>query len=104
MAMEQAHETVTHAEQELHSATERLAHAAHRAVDSLSEYGRPTEERLRESSRMARERSHELVDQVSHYVEEHPVVAIGMAVAVGFAVGMMISGREAHDRGEHEAV
>jgi ElaB/YqjD/DUF883 family membrane-anchored ribosome-binding protein len=101
MALEQAHETVARAEHELHSATDWLARAAHQAVDSLSDYGRPAEERLRETGRVARERSRELAEQVTHYVEEHPLVAVGMAVAVGFAVGMMIGASgEREDAGQ----
>jgi ElaB/YqjD/DUF883 family membrane-anchored ribosome-binding protein len=96
--MEQAHATVSSAERELHSATERLAQAAHHAVDTLSEYGGRAEERLRSSGSAASERSRELVDQVTQYVEDHPLAAVGIAVAVGFAVGMMIRGGETSER------
>jgi len=98
MATEQAHATVDEAQHAVHLATARLAEAAHRAVDTLSEYGSRTEQRLRESgaaagerSRELAERSRELMDQVQRYVEDHPMVAIGIAAAVGFAIGMMLS-------------
>src|SRR5690606_33403377 len=111
MAMEQAHVTVEEAEHAVHSATARLAQAAHRAVDALSEYGARAEQRLRESgaaagerSRELAERSRELIDQVQRYVEEHPMAAIGIAAAVGFAIGMMLgsSGRTGEPTGETE--
>lgn len=94
MAMEQAHATVVSAERELHSATERLAQAAHRAVDTLSAYGGRAEERLRDTTTVATERSRAFMDQVQHYVEDHPLAAVGMAAAVGFAIGMMIRGSD----------
>lgn len=92
MALEEAHATVASAERELRSATERLAQAAHRAVDTLSSYGGRAEERLRDTTTLATERSREFMDQVQRYVEDHPLAAVGMAAAVGFAIGMMIRG------------
>ncbi|HEX7045656.1 MAG TPA: hypothetical protein VF203_13700 [Burkholderiales bacterium] len=96
--MEQTHATVDEAEHAVHSATARLAQAAHRAVDTLAEYGARAEQRLRDSgtaagerSRELTERSRELLDQVQRYIEDHPMAAIGIAAAVGFAIGMMLS-------------
>ena len=94
MAMEQAHTTVTEAEHQLHRATERLARAAHQAVDTFSQYSGRAEERLRESGQVASERSREVIDQVKQYVEDHPLAAIGIAAAVGFTVGMMMRDSE----------
>lgn len=103
--MEEAHTAVTEAERALQSATERLARAAHQAVDTLSGYGGRAEERLRDTTQIATERSREMMDQVRFYVEEHPLAAIGIAAAVGFTLGMLIragdsdrsSGRRASD-------
>lgn len=98
MAMEQAHTAVSEAERALQSATERLARAAHQAVDTLTEYSGKAEERLRDTTQAASERSQEVVGQVRQYVEDHPMAAIGIAAAVGFALGMMLrpSGAEKH--------
>lgn len=94
MEMEQAHTAVDNAERALQSATERLARAAHQAVDTLSAYGGRAEERLRASSQTAGERSREVMDQVRQYVLDHPLAAIGIAAGVGFVFGaMMRSGR-----------
>lgn len=90
MQMEQAHTAVDNAEQALQSATERLARAAHQAVDSLSEYSGRAEERLRTTTQVAGERSREIVDQVRQYVLDHPVAAIGIAAGVGFVLGMLM--------------
>lgn len=90
MQMEQAHTAVDNAEQALQSATERLARAAHQAVDTLSEYGGRAEDRLRSTTQVAGDRSREIMDQVREYVLEHPVAAIGIAAGVGFVLGMLV--------------
>lgn len=90
MAMEQAHTAVSDAERALQSATERLAQAAHRAVDTLSEYSGKAEERIRDTTQVASERSQEIAQQVRQYVEDHPMAAIGIAAAVGFALGVLL--------------
>lgn len=98
MAMEQAHTAVSDAERALQSATERLARAAHQAVDSLSDYGGKAEERIRNTAQTATDRSREYVNQLQRYVEDHPMMAIGIAAAAGFVVGMLMRSGDAGDR------
>jgi ElaB/YqjD/DUF883 family membrane-anchored ribosome-binding protein len=93
MTTEQVHDAVNDAERALQSATERLASAAHRAVDTLSDYTGRAEDRVRDTTRIASERSLEYVNEVRNYVEAHPVAAIGIAVAVGFAFGVLMRPR-----------
>ena len=90
MNTEQVHDAVSDAERALQSATERLASAAHRAVDTFSDYSGRAEDRVRDTTRIASERSLEYLDQIRDYVEAHPVAAVGIAVAVGFAFGVLI--------------
>lgn len=92
-----AHTAVDRAQDAAQTSTERAARAAHEAAESLGEYGtrareqlRETGENLRQTTRAASERSRELMDQVSNYISEHPMTAIGIAVAVGFALGAMV--------------
>jgi ElaB/YqjD/DUF883 family membrane-anchored ribosome-binding protein len=102
MTMQEAHTTVNEAERALHSATDRLARAAHQAVDTLSEYGARAEDRLRTGGAAAAERSREVTGQVMHYVEEHPLVALGIAAAVGFTIGALLRGGDAAEAQPHE--
>jgi len=95
-AIERAHEAAQ-------AATERTARATHEAAESIGEYGarareqlRETGESLRQTTRAAGERSRELLDQASNYIAEHPMTAIGIAVAVGFAFGALV-GRSSSD-------
>lgn len=79
------------------SSAERATRAAQEAAETIGEYGtrakeqlRETSESLRQTTRAASERSRELMDQVSAYISEHPLTAIGIAVAAGFALGAMV--------------
>jgi ElaB/YqjD/DUF883 family membrane-anchored ribosome-binding protein len=101
--MEQAHDAVSDAEQALQSATERLARAAHRAVDTLSEYGGQAEERLRDTTQVATERSREMIEQVRRYVEDHPVAAIAIAAGVGLMLGLLMRPSGSAPRSPDEA-
>jgi len=97
MATEQkSHAAVSRAEEAIHASAERAARAAHDAVETLGEYGERAKEqlqetgtRVRETGRVATERSRELMDQLTGYVSEHPMTAIGIAVAVGFVLGAL---------------
>lgn len=97
MATEQkSHAAVSRAEEAIHASAERAARAAHETVETLGDYSerakeqlRDTGERLRETGRAATDRSRELIDEVTNYVTEHPMTAIGIAVAVGFVLGAL---------------
>lgn len=97
------HGAIDRAQETTQASTERAARAAHEAAETIGEYGarareqlRETGENLRQTTRAASERSRELMDQVSGYIVEHPMTAIGIAVAVGFALGAMV-GRSSND-------
>ena len=103
MEQQQAHAVVTDAERAVQSATERLARAAHQAVDTLSTYGGQAEERIRDTTEVATERSREIIEQVRDYVEQNPVAAIGIAVAVGFTVGLLMRAGDSQKRAPSHA-
>lgn len=94
MATEKPHEAVTSAEQAMRSTTERIARAAHEAIDKLSGYSSRTEERLREGSRRAGETTREYADQVSGYVSSRPLAALAIALGVGFLLGVLARRRD----------
>jgi ElaB/YqjD/DUF883 family membrane-anchored ribosome-binding protein len=83
--MEQAHRAVENAEQTFRTATEKVARVAHDAVDSLRDYSDRAEDQLRDVS----ERSRQAIDKVTDYIEAHPWAALGIAAAVGFALGAL---------------
>ena len=66
MANEQKmHQAVSSAEKTAQSTTDRMARAAHDAIDSLTTYSSRTEQRLRDTGKVASERTREYADQVS---------------------------------------
>ncbi|MBI3897090.1 MAG: hypothetical protein HY308_02205 [Gammaproteobacteria bacterium] len=87
MAIEQAHKAVSSAESALQSTTERVAEAAHDAVEALRGYGESAEEYLR----IAGENSRAYIDKASAYIEAHPMAAISIAAAIGFTLGALTS-------------
>lgn len=91
MAVERkTHSAVDRASDTVQASTERAARAAHEAAESLGEYGTRAKEQLRETGRAAGERSREIVDQLTDYISEHPMTALGIAVAVGFVLGTVV--------------
>lgn len=74
------------------SITDRATKAAHEAVDQIGARGKRAEEALRERGFDASARSHELTDQLTDYIHEHPLTSIGIAVAAGFVLGSILRG------------
>lgn len=87
------HQAVSAAEKTAQSTTERVARAAHQAVDSLSEYGTRTEDRLRETGKIASRRGRQYADQIGGYVNERPLAAVAIAAGVGVLFGLLMRGR-----------
>jgi ElaB/YqjD/DUF883 family membrane-anchored ribosome-binding protein len=94
MEQAQAHKMVNGAEQAVQNATEKMTQAAHDTVETLREYGERAEEQLRDVG----ERGREIMDQVSEYIEGHPVAALGIAAAIGFVLGAL-AGRRSDTEG-----
>lgn len=87
------HQALSSAEKTAQSTTERVARAAHQAVDSLSEYGSRTEDRLRETGKTASRRGRQYADQIGGYVNERPLAAVAIAAGVGVLFGLLMRGR-----------
>ena len=84
-----------------HETTDRVADSLHHAVDSAAERARPAEERAREraaraaekareSADHARARSHEMAGTIGTYVQENPLMALGIAFAAGTLVSSLM--------------
>ena len=73
-----------------HPATERVAQAAHEAVDRASGPAGRAEERLRESASNAQACGQEMTGKVTDYVRSHPLTSIGIAAAAGLVIGALL--------------
>jgi ElaB/YqjD/DUF883 family membrane-anchored ribosome-binding protein len=87
-----------------HETTDHLAESLHHAVDSAAERAGPAEERVRaqaaraadkarESADYARTRSREVASSVGNYVQENPLMALGIAFAAGTLVSSLLRRR-----------
>ncbi|MBI3897080.1 MAG: DUF883 family protein [Gammaproteobacteria bacterium] len=94
MATDKPHQAISDAERAIHSTSERVARAAHEAIDTLSDYGTRTEDRLRQTGRIATERGREYADEMSSYIARRPLVSLGIALGVGLLLGALSRGRD----------
>jgi len=68
----------------------RAAQAAHQAIDQLSARGAEAELRLRDAGTRVSARSQELTKELTDYVTEKPLAALGIAAAAGFVLGVLL--------------
>ncbi len=74
------------------SLSAKASQAAHEAIDQVGTRGEQAEQMFRERSQQASARSQEMMDEFTAYIHEHPVTAIGIAIAVGFVLGALLRG------------
>lgn len=83
-------ETIDEASSRASAASGRLADRAHGAIDQMSSAVQGAAERVSAKSGEWMERQDEMVQQVRGYVRERPVMALGVAVAVGFLLSRLV--------------
>lgn len=86
-----ATESVPHAAN--HHTTDRIANAAHDAVDQAAIHGARAEERLRRAGDRYSDQSRQALDRMTAYIHEHPYTALGWAAAGGFLIGRLLRSR-----------
>lgn len=82
-------ETMDQASSRASAATGRLAERAHGAIDQVSSAVQGAAERVGVKSDEWMERQEEMMQQVRGYVRERPVMALGIALAVGFLLSRL---------------
>lgn len=75
-------ETIDNAFTTAHQAVDKIASAASQAVEALGEKG----EQMKNAE-------HRLMDNCQGYVRSNPIASIGIAVAAGFVLSRLLSGR-----------
>ena len=77
-----------------HATTDRLSERAHESVDKFSKTAGKAEERIRHEAKdaeayvrdvgqQAKERSNEILQSISVFVRDNPLISLGLAFAAG---------------------
>lgn len=73
---------------------DRLSQGAHHTVERAAQAASQVAERFGEKADEWMEMQENWVEGAREYVREHPVAAIGIAVAAGYLLSMMTRGRD----------
>lgn len=71
----------------------RLSETAHQTLDRVTDVASQTASRLSERGHELWDMRGEAVDTARSYVREHPIAAIGIAIAVGLLISRLTSRR-----------
>lgn len=81
-----AHDGIDRAVEAAHPAVERLSQSAHGAVEKMAGAAASTVESVAARTDQARQVQDELLAECRAYVRDHPMKALGFAVAAGFVL------------------
>jgi ElaB/YqjD/DUF883 family membrane-anchored ribosome-binding protein len=73
---------------------ERVSSTAHDAVDRVAQTASQYAERFGEQAEALMEMKDNWVEGARDYVREHPIAALGMAVAAGYVLSMLMRSRD----------
>jgi ElaB/YqjD/DUF883 family membrane-anchored ribosome-binding protein len=73
---------------------ERVGESAHQAVDRVADTAAAYAERFNEKAEEWLEMKDNWVEGAREYVREHPIAALGMAVAAGYILSMLMRSRD----------
>ncbi|MCG5502090.1 DUF883 family protein [Ectothiorhodospira lacustris] len=72
---------------------ERITAGAHETVDRIADAGHHAADAVSEKGTQLKEAQEEWLKDLREYVNEHPVQSVGIAVAGGFLLSRLLSGR-----------
>jgi ElaB/YqjD/DUF883 family membrane-anchored ribosome-binding protein len=72
---------------------DKAFNSAHEAVDNISSAAGQAAEALGEKGQQLKDAERRLVDNCCAYVRDNPVISLGIAVAAGFLLSRLLSGR-----------
>jgi ElaB/YqjD/DUF883 family membrane-anchored ribosome-binding protein len=73
--------------------TDKVAHFAHEAVDSVADASNHARASFDEKSDQIMNAEQQLLKDCQIYIRENPVTSLGLAVAGGFLLSRLLSGR-----------
>ena len=91
---DRAQDYLDRASQTASSSMDRMTDTARRSVDSAAESAKAGLDWAADKASTLRERNMAMLDTVTDQVTARPIVAIGVAAALGYLIGRMMSGRD----------
>jgi ElaB/YqjD/DUF883 family membrane-anchored ribosome-binding protein len=70
-----------------------VSNYAHEAVDKIASAGNRTADAIDEKSGQLKSAEKRLMKECQVYVRDNPITSLGMAVAAGFVLSRLLSGR-----------
>jgi ElaB/YqjD/DUF883 family membrane-anchored ribosome-binding protein len=73
--------------------TDKVSHSAHEAYDKIADATSQAAEALGEKGEQLKKAEQQLMEDCRAYVHDNPITSLGIAVAVGFLLSRLVSGR-----------
>ena len=72
---------------------DKASHSAHEAVDKIASATNQAAEALGEKGEQLKNAEQQLMESCRGYVQDNPITSLGIAVAAGFLLSRVLSGR-----------
>lgn len=72
---------------------EKASHSAHEVVDKIASATNQAAETLGEKGGHLKNAEQQMMNQCRRYVHDNPITSLGIAVAAGFLLSRLLSGR-----------
>lgn len=72
---------------------DKASHSAHQAVDKIASATNQAAEALGEKGEQLKNAEKQIMDNCRGYIRDNPITSLGIAVAAGFLLSRLLSGR-----------
>ena len=72
---------------------DKASHSAHEAVDKIASATNQAAQALGEKGEQLKNAEQKLMESCRGYVQDNPITSLGIAVAAGFVLSRLLSGR-----------
>jgi ElaB/YqjD/DUF883 family membrane-anchored ribosome-binding protein len=73
--------------------TDKVSHSAHEAYDKIADATSQAAEALGKKGEQLKNAEQQIMEDCRVYVRDNPITSLGIAVAAGFLLSRMLSGR-----------
>ncbi|TAL42514.1 MAG: DUF883 family protein [Methylovulum sp.] len=72
---------------------DKVSHSAHEAVDKIASVASQAAEAIEEKGERLKNAEQHLIEDCRGYIHDNPITSMGIAVAAGFLLSRLLSGR-----------